>query len=310
MRIFKGAYTAIVTPFDAAGDLDEAGLRENIHFQIEKGVDGIVVLGTTGESPTLSEQERAQVIRIALQESNGKIRVVVGTGTYGTAQTIKYTRQAQEMGADGALIVTPYYNKPTQEGMYRHFKAISEAVALPIILYNIQGRTGQNLQTETLRKLVDLPNIVGMKESSGSIGQIGDVIEMVTPLRPDFSVLSGDDGWTFSIMALGGHGVISVAANLIPKEIKALVEAIEKGDVETARAMHYQLMPLFRGIFIETNPMPIKEAMRMCGMAAGNCRLPLCELLPENSVKLRHILQSYAVYKQQMRKNHYQPAYA
>lgn len=290
---YTGVFTAIVTPFDAAGNLDEEGLRRNIRHQIECGVDGIVALGTTGEAPTLSSKEQKQVIKIAVQEAKGKIAVIIGTGSYSTAQTIEYSRTAEEMGADAVLVVTPYYNKPTQEGLYRHFKALADSISIPIILYNVQGRTAVNIQTETVRRLLDIPRIVATKEASGNILQIADVIEMAAQHRPNFTILSGDDPLTFSLMALGGHGVISVASNLLPKEIKTLVDTLEKRDLQAARDLHYKLAPLFKGIFIETNPMPIKAAMNLCGMPAGPCRLPMCDLLPENLQKLRHIVHSY-----------------
>ncbi len=290
MKKVRGVHTAIVTPFDAKGGLDEEGLVRNLHFQMHHGVDGIVALGTTGESPTLLPFERERIILRCVAETNGKTLLTVGTGSYSTQQTIEHTLQAEDLGADMALVVTPYYNKPTQEGLYRHFKAVSEAVGIPIIIYNIQGRTSQNLQTDTLKRLADLPNITGIKEASGNILQINEVMELIARHRPSFSVMSGDDCLTLSVMALGGDGVISVVSNLIPAQIKALVQAFDRGDYAAARDLHYQLMPLFRGAFIETNPIPIKAAMNLCGMAAGGCRLPLCELLPENAKKLHELL--------------------
>jgi 4-hydroxy-tetrahydrodipicolinate synthase len=304
MAKYKGVFTVLVTPFDASGKLDEEGLRQNIHFQLNSGVDGLVALGTTGEDPTLTDQEKKRVVKIVVEEAKGRVQVIVGTGSYATEKTIEQTRMAYENGADAALIVTPYYNKPTQEGLYRHFKAIVDAVPLPVMIYNIQGRTGQNLLTDTLQRIVQMPSIIGVKEASGNIVQIGEVIEMARRERPDFSILSGDDGLTFGVMTLGGHGILSVASNLIPKEIKAMVQALERKDYDTARNKHYELLPLFRGIFIETNPMPIKAAMTFWGMAAGGCRLPLCDLLPENQIKLQNILKGYAMYKPQAVQEH------
>lgn len=301
---FKGVITAIVTPFDEHNQLNEEILKKNIHFQIDQGADGVVALGTTGEDPTLTPQEKEKVVRIVMKESRGKIPVIVGTGSYSTDKTIEQTNKAYELGATAALIVTPYYNKPTQEGLYKHFKAVADAVPLPIIIYNIQGRTGQNLQTDTLRRLIEIPGIIGVKEASGNIVQIGEVIEMIRKERPDFSVLSGDDGLTFGVMALGGQGVISVASNLIPKEVKALIKALEHKDYDTARDIHYALQPLFRGLFLETNPIPVKTAMNLCGMSVGKCRLPLCDLMPENYKKLQQLLQSYEVYSKQPHKQH------
>jgi 4-hydroxy-tetrahydrodipicolinate synthase len=301
---YKGVFTVLVTPFDANGKLDEEGLRQNIHYQLKSSVDGLVALGTTGEDPTLTDTERKRVVNIVVEEVKGQVPVMVGTGSYSTEKTIELTRMAYENGADAALIVTPYYNRPTQEGFYRHFKAVVDAVPLPVIIYNIQGRTGQNLQTDTLQRIVQMPTIVGVKEASGNLVQIGEVIEMARRERPDFSILSGDDGLTFGVMTLGGHGILSVASNLIPNEIKALVRALERHDLEAARNKHYELLPLFRGIFIETNPMPIKAAMEFWGMSAGGCRLPLCDLLPENQIKLQNVLKGYAKYKPQAVQEH------
>lgn len=285
-RKVRGAYTALVTPFDREGKLDEEGLRHNIRYQINHGIDGIVPLGTTGESPTLTHAEKERVIRISVEEAKGKIPVVVGTGSYSTQQTIENTHLAENLGADMVLVVTPYYNKPTQEGIYLHFKALVESTSLPIIIYNIQGRTGQNISTDTLKRLADLPRVVGVKESSGNVGQISDVIEMIARHRPDFSVLSGDDSITLPLMALGGHGVISVCSNLVPGLVKQMVEALENQDYKQARELHFRLMPLFRDAFIETNPIPIKTAMAHYGLPAGGLRLPLCAMHPENKRKL------------------------
>lgn len=292
---FKGAYTVLITPFDASQALDEEGLRQNIHFQLKHGIDGLVALGTTGESPTLSSKEKERVIDIVLKETQGKVPVVIGTGSYSTAQTLEHTLLAEKKGAQAVLVVTPYYNRPTQEGLFHHFSTLAKGVKIPIIIYNVPGRTGQNMHTETLKRLLDLPNIIGVKEATGNISQISEVIEMARRYRPDFCILSGDDALTFGLMALGGHGILSVASNLFPKEVKALVDALEKEDYAAAREYHYTLMPFFRGAFIETNPMPIKAAMNMCGMAAGPCRLPLCDLLPENAQQLKKILQQYKV---------------
>jgi 4-hydroxy-tetrahydrodipicolinate synthase len=276
--LLKGLYTALITPFKSNGQLDENGLRELLQHQIEHKVDGIVVLGTTGEAPTLTQMEKIRVIQIARQEIQGKSLLVVGTGCYSTEQTIQHTRLAEELGADAALIVTPYYNRPTQEGLFRHFEAICKATSLPVCLYNIQGRTGQNLQTDTLGRLTAFNSIIGIKEGSGNISQIGEVIEMTQKKRNDFSVLSADDALTLPLIALGGHGIISVMSNLIPGPMKALAMAAIEGNLVEAREWHYRLLPLFKAAFIETNPIPIKAAMSLCGMPSGPCRLPLCEL--------------------------------
>lgn len=274
----EGLFTAVVTPFNEQDQLDQEGLRRNLHFQLQHGVQGIVILGTTGEAPTLTPQEKEKIIEIAVEEVKGKAFLMVGTGSYSTEQTIVSTRQAQEMGADAALIVTPYYNKPTQEGLYRHFSAICEAVSFPLCIYNIQGRTGQNLQTETLQRLAAFPSILGVKEASGNMMQINEVLANIAKVYSRFRLLSGDDALTLPIMALGGHGIISVVSNLIPGPIKAFIQTAQAGDFAKAREWHYQLLPLFKAAFIETNPIPIKAAMQLCGMAAGRCRLPLCDL--------------------------------
>ena len=276
--LLKGLYTALITPFKSNGELDENALRELLHYQLSNEVDGIVVLGTTGEAPTLSHMEKIQVIQIAREEVHGKPLLIVGTGSYSTGQTIEHTRLAEELGADAALIVTPYYNKPTQEGLFRHFEAICKATSLPVCLYNIQGRTGQNLQTDTLERLTAFSSIIGIKEGSGNIQQIGEGIEMAQKKRKDFSVLSADDALTLPLIALGGHGIISVVSNLMPGPMKALVMAALEGNFACAREWHYRLLPLFRAAFSETNPIPIKTALAICGMPAGPCRLPLCEL--------------------------------
>lgn len=289
----RGVYTAIVTPFDAHDVLDVAGLRENVRLQLESGVDGIVALGTTAEAPTLTPDEKKKIVVTVMNEVDGRVPVMVGTGSYSTKQTIAQTQEAKAAGAHSALIVTPYYNKPTQEGIYLHFKAVAEAVDIPIMVYNIQGRTGQNIQTDTLKRLAEIPNIIGVKEASGNILQISEVIEQVGRFRPDFSVMCGDDTLTLAAMALGAHGVISVVSNLIPHVIKQLVTLLQNGDYNEARALHHRLMPLIRAAFIETNPMPIKALMRLCGMAAGECRLPLCALQPASADKLKSIVKQY-----------------
>lgn len=284
-----GAYTALITPFDERGQLNEEGLRENIRFQISHGIDGIVALGTTGETPTLSHSEQGRIMLIAREETQGKCHFVVGTGTYSTQETIENTLAAQEAGADVALVIAPYYNKPTQEGLYRHFSALAKAVKLPIIVYNHPGRTGQNIQTTTLKRLAAIENIVGVKETSGSIDQMMEVIENILPVRPDFSIISGDDILTYPLLAIGGHGVFSVLSNLLPRQVKNLCDAALDGDYAKARTMHYELLPYLRSIFIETNPIPIKTAMNIVGLPAGPCRLPLCEPSKENFEKLKEL---------------------
>lgn len=288
----KGLYTALVTPFDSQRKIDQEGLRRNLRYQLQHKVDGVVVLGTTGEDPTLNAAEKQMVIEIAAEEIKGKAALIVGTGSYSTELTIEATQKAKTLGADAALIVTPYYNKPTQEGLYRHFAAICEAVHFPICIYNIQGRTGQNLHTDTLQRLMHFSSIIGVKEASGNIMQITEVIESAKSNNPHLSILSGDDALTLPLMALGGQGIISVASNLIPGPLKNLVQAALQGDFSTARHWHYSMLPFFKASFIETNPIPIKTAMQLCGMAAGPCRLPLCDLTPANLEQLKQILSS------------------
>jgi 4-hydroxy-tetrahydrodipicolinate synthase len=268
-------------------------LRENVRFQIENGVHGLVPLGTTGESPTIKEEERKLIIKTVVDEVNGKIPVIVGTGTYSTEEAIRLSKEAQDLGADGLLVVAPYYNKPTQEGLYLHFKAISEAVDLPIIVYNIPGRTGVNVEVQTLVRLSQFNNIVAVKEASGNLAQVMDIIEA---LGDRITVLSGDDNLTLPIMALGGKGVISVISNLLPKPLVELVESALKGDFKKAKELHYHLLPLFKAVFIETNPIPIKTMMNLVGMKAGPCRLPLCNMQPHNLEKVKKILSRYENY--------------
>jgi 4-hydroxy-tetrahydrodipicolinate synthase len=288
----RGTFTAMVTPFKQDA-LDEEGLISNIHHQLRAGVSGLVFLGTTGEASTLTEQEKQRVIEIGVRETKGKATVIIGTGSNSTLQAIENTKRAQALGADMALVVTPYYNKPTQEGIYRHYQAITESTDLPLIVYNIQGRTGVNIETPTLLRIAALPNVIGVKEASNNLNQVTDVLHTILKQYPQFSVLSGDDAATLPFMALGATGVISVVSNLVPEWVTALVNAALSQDFERARILHKELLPLFRNAFLETNPAPIKEAMNLWGLAAGPCRLPLCEMQPENRKKLRDLLQNY-----------------
>lgn len=289
--LVNGTYSVLITPFKADESIDIDGLKQNIQFQVESGVEGIVVLGTTGEAPTLTPEEQELIVKVTVAEVNGRVPIVVGTGSYSTKKTVENSKWAEELGADALLIVTPYYNKPTQEGLYKHFKMVAEQVSLPIVVYNIQGRTGQNLLTPTLKKLMEFPNIAGVKEASGNVNQMMEVLDCAAEYRPDFKVYSGDDVLTLSLIALGGHGIFSVASNIIPKEIKALTDAALAGNFELAREIHYQYLSLFKGMFIETNPIPVKAAMNWLGFPSGPCRLPLCDLLPENQCELQKILE-------------------
>lgn len=282
----EGTITAMVTPF-IDQKLDLEGLITNIRFQIASGVDGILLLGTTGEVSTLTQTEKEQVITTAVQEANGRVPVWIGTGSYSTQQTIENTKVAKNLGANGALVVTPYYNKPTQEGIYRHFEALSNAVDIPIMLYNIPGRCGINVETATMLRIANLPNIVGVKEASGLVQQAGEVFYEVCNKYPNFKIFSGDDILTLPMMSLGAVGVISVVSNLIPHKIVALTKAALKGDFGIARQLHFELLPLYKAAFFETNPIPIKAAMEICGMPAGDCRLPLCKISDQNMEKLQ-----------------------
>jgi 4-hydroxy-tetrahydrodipicolinate synthase len=290
MLKLEGCMTAMVTPFDSKMEVDYEGLRANVRFQIDNGVKALVPLGTTGESPTIREEERKKIIEAVVAEARGRVPVIVGTGTNSTHSTMEHTREAEDLGADAALVVSPYYNKPTQEGLYRHFEAVSKSARIPIIIYNIQGRTGVNIETPTLMRLAKLHNIAAVKEASGSVAQMMDVIDQ----KPkEFAVLSGDDNLTLPLIGMGGRGVISVVSNLLPKRVSGMVDAALSGDMERARKMHYELMPIFKGAFVETNPIPIKAAMKLSGMPSGGLRLPLCEMQQQNLDKLRQVLLKY-----------------
>jgi 4-hydroxy-tetrahydrodipicolinate synthase len=292
---FQGSIVALVTPF--RGDLvDEPKLRELVEWHVASGTDGIVPCGTTGESPTLSHDEHKRVVEIVVEAARGRVAVIAGTGSNSTAEAIDLTRHARKAGATGALVVNPYYNKPTQEGLYRHFRAVSEAVDIPIIVYNIAGRTAVNVETDTLARLVrDCPGIVGVKEASGSLDQMTQVI---LACGPDFSVLSGDDNLTLPLMSVGGRGVISVIANLVPRETAEMTHAALAGDWKQARELHLKLFPLSRAMFLETNPIPVKEAMAMMGkLAEPEFRLPMCRLGEANRPRLKAVLASLGLVK-------------
>jgi 4-hydroxy-tetrahydrodipicolinate synthase len=276
----------MVTPLDEKGELDEEGLRKNVEFQIKRGIHGLVPVGTTGECATLNYEEHKRVIELTVEAAKGRVPVMAGTGSNSTHEAIMLTRYAKEVGADAVLSVVPYYNKPTQRGIYEHFKKVAEAVDIPQFIYNIPSRTGVSIEPETVAKLSKVKNIVGIKEAS-NIEQVMHIIHMT---GRDFAVFSGDDIMTFPILALGGVGVISVASNIVPDKIARMVDAFFEGDIERSREIHQELLPLFKALFIETNPAPVKAAMNMMGMAAGPLRLPLVEILPENREKLRKVL--------------------
>ena len=280
----QGAFTAMVTPMNPDGSVDYDGLRKNVKFQLEQGIDGLVPLGTTAETPTLDEDEEDEIIKVVFEEvrtfekSTGKkIPLVLGAGSNNTRDAVKYCERAKKAGADAALVVTPYYNKPSKEGIFRHFEACSK-VGVPILVYNIQGRTGTNIPTDVLKRIAELPNICGVKEASGNINQMMDVIHEIKLDKPDFAVLSGDDGLTLPLMAAGGDGIISVVSNLDPKIISELVKKIDEGDYKTAREIHYRLLPFFKAAFTDGNPTSIKYAMNVKGLPAGAVRLPLVEV--------------------------------
>jgi 4-hydroxy-tetrahydrodipicolinate synthase len=293
-QTFQGSFVAMVTPF-RNGTVDEAKLRELVELHVTHGTDGLIPCGTTGESPTLNHDEHRRVVEIVVEAARGRIRVVAGTGSNSTAEAIEMTKHAERAGATGALVVNPYYNKPTQEGLYRHFRAVAESVAIPILVYNIQSRTAINVETDTMARLArDVKNIVGVKEASGSLDQMSQVI---AACGPDFSVLSGDDNITLPLLAIGGSGVVSVIANIVPRETAELVHAALDGDWKRARELHYRLFPLARAAFLETNPIPIKEAMAMAGMLEPEFRLPMCRMSDANREKLRATLKPYGLIK-------------
>src|SRR5712692_6849235 len=285
--MFQGSIVALVTPF-RGGKVDEPTLRKLVDMHVARGTDGIVPCGTTGESPTLSHDEHRRVVEIVVEAARKRLHVIAGTGSNATSEAIELTTHAKKAGAAGALVVNPYYNKPTQEGLYRHFRAVADAVDIPILAYNIASRTAINVETDTLARLArDCGNIVGVKEASGSLDQMTQVI---LACGPEFSVLSGDDNITLPLMSVGGRGVISVIANIVPKETAEMTHAALEGDWKRARELHLRLFPLARAAFIETNPIPIKEAMAMAQMIAPEFRLPMCRMAEANRERLRAVL--------------------
>lgn len=289
-KIFKGSIVAIVTPF-ADGTVDEQTLRKLVKFHIENGSSGIVPCGTTGESPTLDYDEHDRVIEICIEAAKGKIPIIAGTGSNSTAEAIMLTKHAANAGADASLQVSPYYNKPTQKGLYEHFKAIAESVDIPIILYNIASRTAVNILPETMAKLAkDCKNIIGVKEASGDLEQMARIKELC-PV--DFQLISGDDSLTLPILSIGGIGVISVVANIVPKDVATMVDEFLKGNTSEAKQLYSKLMPLVEAMFIETNPIPLKTAMGLMGLCKSDLRLPLCSMLDENLAKLKKVLKDY-----------------
>lgn len=295
--MFRGAIVALVTPF-TNGRVDEGKFRELVEFQIENGTNGIVPCGTTGESPTLTHEEHNRVVSICVEAVNKRVPTIAGTGSNSTAEAIALTQHAAKAGADGALVVTPYYNKPTQKGLYLHFKAVAESVDIPILLYNIESRTARNIETETVAKLAhDCKNIIGVKEASGNLQQVKDVRKAC---GNTFIILSGDDALTIPIMELGGVGVISVVANIVPQDVATMVKAFLSGDRQKASQINEKLAPLIKAMFVETNPIPVKKAMEMLDLCCAELRLPLCEPSEENTEKIKTALQQYSLLKGQL----------
>lgn len=287
--MFTGCGTALVTPFQKDLSLDEAALRFLVQRQIAAGINFLVPCGTTGESPTLSHKEHLRVVEITLEEAKGKVPVLAGAGGYNTAEVIEIAKEVQQMGANGILSVTPYYNRPTQEGLYQHYKAIASAVKLPIVIYSVQGRTGVNVEPATLKRLAEIENIVGVKEASGNISQMASVIQQVPSA---FNVLSGDDAITLPLLALGGRGLISVASNLIPAEMTALTQAGMRDDFRTGRELQRKYLPLMEVNFVESNPIPVKYALARMGLLQPVWRLPLVAPLPASQARIEQVLTS------------------
>ena len=287
--MFEGSFDAIVTPFKN-GKVDAKALKGLIEFHIENDTNGIVPCGTTGESATLNHEEHEEVIRITVETCEGKIPVLAGTGSNSTQEAIGLTESAQNLGADGALLITPYYNKPTQEGLYQHFELVAKETKLPIVLYNVPSRTSVNMEPATVARLSKIENIVGIKEASGNLVQVSEIIQSC---GPDFEVISGEDALTWPILALGGKGVISVTANLLPEKFSRLCSAALAGDMETARSVHYELMKLNDIMFVETNPIPVKAALAIMGRIDNEFRAPLCPPSEGNLATLQSVLEEY-----------------
>ena len=289
--MFKGSIVAIVTPFKG-GTLDEEAYRELIEFQIENGTSAIVPTGTTGESATLNMEEHARVIDLAVEVVNRRVPVIAGTGGNSTSEAIELTEHAKKVGADATLQVTPYYNKPTQEGLYQHFKAIAEAVSLPQVLYNVPGRTSVNMLPGTVARLAELPEVVAIKEASGNLGQMAEILHLA---GSKITLLSGDDNVTLPVLAIGGAGVVSVVANIVPKDTADMIAAWEGGNAARARELFFKLLPLCQAMFYETNPIPVKTSLALMGKIDGEMRLPLAPISPANEERLKRALKDYGL---------------
>ncbi len=298
--MFQGSIVALVTPFKN-GEVDEKKLCELVEWHISEGTDALLPCGTTGESPTLSYEEHNKVIEIVVKQARKRIPVIGGTGTNSTSESLLLSEHAKNVGCDALLLIVPYYNKPTQEGMYQHFKTIAEKVKMPVIVYNIPGRTSANLEPQTFVRLVkDCEYIVGIKEASGSVEQVSQIYSLLLQegLENKVSILSGDDSMTYPIMCLGGKGVISVLANILPKKMHEFTHLMLDKKFEEAKRLHYELYPLMKAMFIETNPIPVKTAMEMMGLCSSELRLPMTQMSTENKEKLRKILAKYKLVKE------------
>jgi 4-hydroxy-tetrahydrodipicolinate synthase len=282
----QGSFVALVTPY-SKGDVDLKKVKELVDFHVKNGTTGICPIATTGEGPVLTHDEKANIVRTVVETARGKALVFPGTGTYNTAESIELTKMVKELGADGALMVTPYYNKPTQEGLFRHFEACAKGVNLPIMLYNVPGRTGVSMAPETTARLSKIKTIIGLKDASGNVEQVTMVRNLC-----DIQILSGEDSLTFAILTLGGVGVVSVAANIIPKQVAEMVAHTLKGELDKGRQIHERYFELFKNLFIETNPIPVKVALQKMGMYNGEMRLPMCEMTPANVEKLEKTLKA------------------
>lgn len=291
----RGCGTALVTPFRREGSLDEAALRRLVQFQLREGIDFLVPCGTTGENPTLDHDEYLTVVRVTVEEAAGKVPVIAGVGGNNTKKVIENTRDVRALGVSGVLAVAPYYNKPTQEGMYQHFKAVAESTDLPIVLYNVPGRTSSNIEPATVARLSKIPNIVAIKEASGSITQ---QMEVLNSVEPGFAVLSGDDSFMFPLMALGGKGIICTSSNQVPAAMTKLAHLMLESKYEEARKIHFQYLPLMQANFIETNPIPVKAGLAMMGMIEEVYRLPLVPMKPENRAKLEKVMKELGLLRQ------------
>jgi 4-hydroxy-tetrahydrodipicolinate synthase len=289
--MFKGAFTALVTPF-SGGQIDESRLRNHVDFQIEKGIDGLVPCGTTGEASTLSHDEHVEVVRITVEHAAGRVPVIAGSGSNNTTEALELTKRVKEVGADACLMITPYYNKPTQEGLYEHFSTIAKSVDIPIILYNVPGRTGINMLPETVARLAKIPNIAGLKDATSDLKQ-ASYTRQLTP--DDFVILSGEDALVYPLMAVGGSGVICVTSNVLPGEMAQLCRKFFEGDFTGAAKLHHRLLPMCDALFVETNPIPVKAALAMMGRIENELRLPLVPISEKGAEKVRAALTDFGL---------------